>query len=122
MPAPEYAFVDANGSAICKVVDGDFFTIDMVQGPNNEAELTSIRFFSDSLGNNQVTPSGGTVKVMGSPDGSTWMDLDFGLFSASMAYSQSRVMPHAIGDMKIARITLSGITGATHFSASMWRS
>jgi len=122
MASPEYSFLNSSGGAICPTSDGEYLTIDMSSGPNREAELTSITFFSDQLGQNVVTPTAGTVKLMGSPDGVTWLDVAFGTFSASSVNSGSRVMPHAIGDMRFAKIILSGVSGASHFSASLWRS
>lgn len=121
MASPEYAFVNSTGGAACPVEDGEFITIDMTQGPNREAELSKIRFFSDEACTSQVTPTGGTIQVVGSPDGFIWFTIENGEFAASDAYEPSRVRPYAQGDMQKAKLILTGVTGAAYFKASMWR-
>lgn len=121
MAQSEYAFVGQDGSAVCQTADGEYITIDMNQGNHREAELSQIRFFSDVECQNQVTPTAGTIQVVGSPDGFVWFTIENGSFNAADAYNPDRVRPYAQGDMLKAKLILSGVTGAAYFKASMWR-
>ena len=82
--------------------------------------LSSIQFFSDEY-QTQVTPSGGTVKVMLSSDGINYSSIPNGEFAAFDAYNPDRTKPNAFGQASYARLTLSGISGATHFRAVISR-
>lgn len=121
MAQSEYAFVGQDGSAVCPTTDGEYITIDMNQGNHREAELSQIRFFSDVECQNQVTPTAGTIQVVGSPDGFVWFTIDNGEFAASAVYDSARVRPYAQGDMLKAKLIMNGVTGAAYFKASMWR-
>lgn len=121
MAQSEYAFVSQAGGSACPTANGEYLTIDMNQGNHREAELSQIRFFSDAECQNQVTPTSGTVQVVGSPDGFVWFTIENGEFAASAAYDSARVRPYAQGDMLKAKLILNGVTGAAYFKASMWR-
>lgn len=100
------------------VTDGDYFS-GLMDAAHSQCELASIRFFD--AGGVQVTPSAGSVVFSGSPDGVNYRDVSSGSFLASSAYSSSRVPPYAEGLMLNSKITLSGVTGATSFTAVVWR-
>jgi hypothetical protein len=119
--ATRKAFLGASGERIIAVADGDYFT-DNMSLDWSKAEQSSIQFFSDAEGLNQVTPTGGTVKVTGSPDEVTYFTLNNGDFGATDSYLETRVRPNGANAMVKAKLTLSGVTGAAYFKASMWRS
>lgn len=121
MAQSEYSFVSQDGSAVCQVADGEYITIDMNQGNHREAEFSQIRFFSDVECQNQVTPTAGTIQVVGSPDSFVWFTIDNGEFAAADVYEPTRTRPYAQGDMLKAKLILNGVTGAAYFKASMWR-
>ena len=102
-----------------KVADGDFYFSTM-NSNYWSMQLSSIRFFSDEY-QTQVTPSGGTVKVMLSSDGINYSSIPNGEFAAFDAYNPDRTKPNAFGQASYARITLSDVAGATHFRAVIAR-
>jgi hypothetical protein len=102
-----------------KVADGDF-QFPVMNSNYWSMLLSSIQFFSDEY-QTQVTPSGGTVKVMLSSDGVNYSSVPNGSFAALDAYNPDRTKPNAFGQASHARLTLSGISGATHFRAVISR-
>jgi hypothetical protein len=110
VPAEFFIVGDAtNGSYESQIMDTAF----------ERAYLGSIRFF-DADGN-QVTPSAGTVAFTMSTDGINFQDVQDGAFNATDAYLTTRDMPASAGPARKARITLTGVTGAVSFYASIAR-
>lgn len=79
-----------------------------------ENSYFSIGFYSDSNFENLVTPTAGQVKVEGFDD-INWHDIADGEFSAVDVYSATRAIPSTSGPLSKYRVTLTGVTGATHF-------
>ena len=100
------------------VTNGEYTTESMSTAVD-ECELSAIQFFNSS--GQQVTPTAGTVTFSGSPDGVNFRTIPNGTFNAADAYSTTRDAPYAEGLMVAAKITLSGITGADNFTATVWR-
>lgn len=98
-----------NGSYDSQIMDTAF----------ERAYLGSIRFFD--VDGKQVTPSGGTVAFTMSPDGINFQAVPNGSFRAQDAYLSARDMPASAGPARKARITLTGVTGAVSFYASIAR-
>lgn len=113
-------FKSSGGDMIIPVADGDFYT-DQMSKDWSKAEQSSIQFFSDAEGQNQVTPSGGTITVTGTPDEINYFTIPEGVFNASESYLETRARPNASNAMVKAKLTLSGVTGAAYFKALMWR-
>lgn len=99
----------ANGDYLCGMMGAELY----------QCELSSIQFFDQNGA--QVTPSAGAVVFTGTPDGLNWRNIHGGSFLAADAYKPDRVPPYAEGLMVYAKITLSGVTGASTFSATLWR-
>lgn len=114
-------FPNPAGGTIIPVAAADFLTDDM--GLAAERGYVTIRFYDDAGGTNQVTPGAGTVVVTGSTDGVNFFSsmVADGSFNAIDAYLVTRAIPLATGPLKNAKITLAGITVATHFSAQVVR-
>lgn len=102
-----------------KVADGDFM-FDTMSSNYWSMILSSIQFFSDEY-QTQVTPSAGTIKIMMSEDGVNYCSIPSGEFAALDTYNPDRTKPNAYGPASHARLTLSGISGATHFRAVISR-
>lgn len=81
----------------------------------------SVGFYSNAGMSNQVTPSAGTVKIEGY-DGMCWHSVYAGEFNAADVYSDTKEIPSAFGPLQKYRITLNGVTGATHFKVLCRRS
>lgn len=107
-----------NYKLVGRVTDASTVSAGMLGG-FSECELASIRFYNEAGA--LVTPTAGTVKFEGSPDGETWRDVADGTFLAADAYKADRVAPYALGLMLKARLTLTGVTGASTFKAVVWR-
>lgn len=97
--------------------DGSYYTEPM-SADFAQCELSAIEFFDPS---GVVSPSFGTVCFEGTAEGRVWRSLQDGTFLASESYSADRSPPFAEGLMTQARITLSGVVGASTFSATVWR-
>lgn len=81
--------------------------------------LSSITFYNAAGA--QVTPGAGTVAVAVAPDGINYINAVNGAFNAADAYLATRLLPTFTGPVRRARITLTGVTGATSFSAEVAR-
>lgn len=103
-----------------EVADGQFFSDDMSASYEN-AELSYILFYSDAF-QNVVVPTSGTVTYEQTSDGAHYREMPDGSFDAANTYDPSRTPPNGLGLAIKGRITLSGVTGATHFTACIWRS
>jgi hypothetical protein len=100
------------------VADGSYVSPQM-DSAYERIYLGSIRFF-DSSGA-QVTPGAGSVTFEASPDGVNYQSIQGGSFAAADSYISTRTIPSGQGPARRARITLSGITGAQSFVASVAR-
>ena len=103
-----------------KVADGDFLFPPMNSNYWSML-LSSICFYSDEDYQTQVVPSAGTVKLMLSADGVNFSSVPAGEFSAIDAYNPDRTKPNALGVATHARLTMQGVSGATHFKAILSR-
>lgn len=86
-------------------------------------EMSHIHFYSDDSFEeaSRVTPTGGDVLVRFTSDNVEWRDVVDGQFSATDAYASTRNPPRGNGLAVNAQVTLSGVAGATHFKATIWR-
>ena len=84
-----------------------------------ERVYVTIQFFSDSAYTTKVTPTAGTVSIQGSPVPGSWLSLNNGNFNAVDTDSNSRAMPYGWGPCNQIKVDLSGITGASHFIATV---
>lgn len=84
-----------------------------------ERVYVNIQFFSDSGYNTKVTPTGGTVSLQGSPTPGSWLSLSNGDFNAADTDNVSRSIAYGWGPCNQVKVILNGITGATHFIATV---
>jgi hypothetical protein len=120
--ANPYYFKDGSGDTIIPVADADFFTAQMELG--YEDGQFYIEFFSDALAQTPVTPTAGTIVARGSPLGNVFLTSSADeVVNAADVQAGDAVYtpPRFMGAMTKAKVTLLGITGATHFRAVMWR-
>ena len=101
------------------VTDGDYFTGEM-DSALSDCELSYIVFYSDEYVT-EVTPSGGTVMTTLAPDGEHFRSLTGGNFNAIDANDPDRTAPVGYGLSTKGKITLAGITGASHFKACFYK-
>lgn len=85
-----------------------------------ECELAYIKFF-DATGN-KVTPTAGSIVFQFSPEGTIWRNTADAVLDATTVYDVTATMPYAAGLVHVARISLTGVQGATRFQACFWRS
>lgn len=102
-----------------EVANGQFVSDDMSASYQN-SELSYILFYSDEF-KTVVTPTAGTVTYEQTADGIHYREMADGSFAAADSYSPTRTPPNGLGLATKGRITLDGITGATHFTACVWR-
>lgn len=98
----------ANGSTIGENLLYDF-----------EKVYVNIQFFSNSTYTDKVTPTAGTVSIQGSPVPGSWLSLNNGDFNAADTDTISRGMAYGWGPCNQVKIVLNGVTGATHFIATV---
>jgi hypothetical protein len=103
-----------------EVADGDFLSEDM-SGSYDNTQLAYIIFYSDEF-RTQVTPTGGNISFTLSPDGINFKTVEQGDFSAADTYKPERLQPSAYGLAVKGKVNFQGVTGATHFTACVWRS
>ncbi|MBP6517899.1 hypothetical protein [Shewanella sp.] len=99
----------ANGNYDSEIMSADY--PDLV--------MPAITFY-DALGA-MVAPTAGTVKVYVSADGVNFVETKNSKFNAKESYLSTRQLPVFAGLAVKCRITLTGIVGATSFSATIWR-
>jgi hypothetical protein len=105
------------GSGLTPVNDAEFYT--PIMAVDYREAYFNIRFYSDA-GITPVIPTGGIVSFKASDDRETpyrYRLLIGGSFPADESDEDIRVQPTALGPIVSAKLTLSGITGATHFKA-----
>ena len=102
-----------------EVANGQFVSDDMSASYQN-SELSYILFYSDEF-KTVVAPTAGTVTYEQTADGIHYREMADGSFAAADSYSSTRTPPNGLGLATKGRITLAGVTGATHFTACVWR-
>ena len=117
--ARRYNFKTTSGSSVLPTTSGDYFT-DALDPSFNDGQVY-LEFFN-SAGDagtftNAVTPTGGTVTVSASPLGNAYLrDANSVIIIAStVSIPSATYTPPVISGAAVrARVTLTGITGATH--------
>lgn len=112
-------FRASDGSAIIPVAEDSFTPL--MSADYAEGELAVLQFFSDAAGETLVTPSSGTVKMTGTPDGTHYFTVQNGEFDASTVYTETRPKPYGQGEMIKAKLDMTSIVGAAYYSAHIWR-
>ena len=117
--ARRYNFRTSGGNSILPVTDGDYFT-NALDSSYNDGQVY-LEFFNNENDarnfTNAVTPTAGTITVSASPLGNAFLrDADSVTISApAVAIPDATYTPPVISGAAIrARVTLTGITGATH--------
>lgn len=113
---------NGTGSTILPVADGSYFTENLTIG-KTDAEVY-FEFYSDSEGTTPVTPTAGTITVSASPLGNNYLAASSGnvVQAAQVEAGNSSYTPPVLDGLTArARITLSGITGATHMRAVLFK-
>lgn len=69
-----------------------------------------------------VTPTAGTVKIEGSPDGDQWIQLQGSTVNAAdCGPTATYSPPNGEGYIANVRATCTGVTGATHYYATAYK-
>ena len=102
-----------------EVADGDFISEDM-SASYDSSQLAYIIFYSDAF-ITQTTPTAGTVNYTQTPDSVNFKTVEEGAFNAVDTYLETRLPPNSSGLAVNGKVTLAGVTGATHFTACIWR-
>jgi len=72
-------------------------------------------------GGSRVTPTGGMVDIEVSVDGTFWEAIPGGKFEADDTYRQTRIWPECQGILQYCRATMTDITGADNYRATIMR-
>lgn len=96
------------------IADGDYFSPNMRK--DLERGYISVNFYSDSEFQNLVSPTAGTITFTASEDGGNYGSLINGAVDATIANYDR---PNFSGALLRVKATASGITGATHFKATV---
>lgn len=120
--ANEYYF-KSGGSAVIPVADASF-EIDGVSLDYNQHEL-EIRFWDSSDADTLATPGAGTLTVQYSMGGGTasggvdvWRNFADGVaVDATAVHDATWTPPSSLGSSAKYKLTLAGVTTATHFTA-----
>lgn len=110
------------GTTILPVTDTSYFTEDLTVG-STESEVY-FEFYSDSAATTPVTPSAGTITVSASPLGNNYLAASSNstVQASSVETPNSSYTPPTVDGLSVkARITLAGITGATHMKAVLFK-
>lgn len=113
---------NGSGSTILPVADVSYFTQELTTGATN-AEVY-FEFYSDATGETPATPTAGTITVSGSPLGNNYLaaSSDNVVQATQVEAGDSSYTPPVLDGLTVrARITLSGITGATHMRAVLFK-
>lgn len=112
-----YQVEGANGIKVIPVADGEFFTQPYDAGLNRSHLY--IEFYSDDSGDIPVTPTGGTIEVWGRPLKNNFIQaLNSPITATEVETPDSSYTPAIMnGSVNQVKVVLSGVTGATHFSA-----
>lgn len=101
------------------VANANFFSEEM--SADYEKFYATIAFYSNAALTTQVVPTAGTVKITLTSDGVNYFTIDNGQFNAADAYLETRSKPSAASMAIKAKINLAGVTGASHFKATLER-
>lgn len=117
-------FEAAGGGVIIPVAAADFLSPILSAG--DERSYFVIRFFDDALATSQVTPGAGTIAFTASNDRdenlvANFLSVPDGAFNGVDVYAVARAVPLFTGPCTKAKLTLAGITVATHFTAHIVR-
>lgn len=118
----EYAFKTSTGSEVIPVSNGSYFT-DLLSRGLDQAEFY-IEFYSDASGLTAATPTAGTITVAGSPLGNNYLSDQANLTvqaSACGTPNSTYTPPVLDGLSRRGRMILTGITGATHCRAILFK-
>ena len=112
---------DGEGTTILPVSDTSFFTQELTIGAT-DAEVY-LEFYNDAQGQTPVTPTAGTITVSGSPLGNNYLAATGNVIQADQVEAgDSSYTPAVLDGLTVrARITLAGITGATHCRAVLFK-
>lgn len=113
---------NGTGTTILPVADGSYFTEDLTIG-KTDAEVY-LEFYSDAAATTPVTPTGGTITLSASPLGNNYLAAGSNpvIQATDVETPDSSYTPPVLdGLTSKARITFSGITGATHCKAVLFK-
>lgn len=101
------------------VADGEFLTEYLGSGLGTWQAI--VEFFGDAELKNKVTPSAGTVNLLLSPTGNTFIPMAAGKdIPAAQVYSDALETPSGLGLAIQGKVVLSGVTGANYFQVTFW--
>lgn len=115
-------FRNATGGVILPVSNTSF-TTELLQISTDESEIY-FEFYNDANGNTAVTPTAGTIVTSGSAIGDQFLEASQNATTQASTVSTPNATytpPVLDGLVERARITLSGITGATHMRAKIFK-
>lgn len=122
----KYELKTSGGNPVIPVSNGDFFT-DIMNPEFDDGEFY-LEFYNSAsnAGNrtNAVTPTAGTITVSASPQGNVFLrDVNEVTITASMvAVPDGTYTPPVIAGKAVqGKMTLAGITGASHMRAEFFR-
>lgn len=113
---------NGQGSTILPVADGSFFTEDLTIG-KTDAEVY-LEFYSDANATTPVTPTGGEITISARPMENNYLlaGSNATIQAVDVKTPDSTYTPPVIDGLSTkARITFSGITGASYCKAILFK-
>lgn len=105
--------------------DGDHYTQDTGMSADYMTAIVYLEFFSDAKGQDQVTPTAGTVKVTGAPVGETYLEPSNGdglIQAKDVAVAFGHYTPPMFtGLLHTVKVDVTGIRGANYMRVTVWR-
>lgn len=112
-----YEFKSSGGDIVIPVSDDQFFT-DLMSVAPDEVDVY-IAFYSDSAGETPATPTAGTATIHGEYLPGYFLEASTNaVIDATTVAPESTYTPPVVDGCTLrCRITLAGVTGASHFRA-----
>ena len=116
-----YYLKDSSGSTIIPVSDGSFYT-DQMKPSQDEAEVY-FSFYSDENATNPVNPTAGTIESYGEYEPGFFLGASGGGVRANTVSSPiATYTPPVMDGLTLrVRVDLSGVAGASHFRAFVFK-
>lgn len=121
--ARTYPFRTSAGSDILPVAGNPSYVLEDIQTGDSDAEVY-FEFYSDSSGSTPATPSAGTITTSGRALNNIWLEASQNATTQASTVSTpdaTYTPPILDGLLRDVRIVLSGVAGATHMRATLYK-
>ncbi len=124
MATAQYPVMTVGGSSVIPTANGTLYTDTSMSANPAQSCQVYMEFFSDIAGTVPVTPTAGTISVMGTPMGNNYLTPSGSASvnaTACGSPTSSYTPPIFSGRMVQGSCTFAGITGAPYARVTFWR-